>query len=101
MGAICCGVIGCLPICSGVPIGPAREITDCVVQCFLRHPHPRGNAMTVEEVMELLGSYDGNYEVVVSLFMADGTIVAFPLDGVDEEYGVVHIEVSEDTGIIY
>ena len=40
-------------------------------------------------------------EVVVSLFQTDGTVQAFPIDGVNEEFGIIHIEVSEEEGLIY
>jgi hypothetical protein len=33
--------------------------------------------------------------------MSDGTVKAFPIDGVDEDYGIVHIEVSEESGMTY
>ena len=57
--------------------------------------------MTVHELLAALADFPGRAEVLVTLFRADGTIVAFPIDGVDEDAGIVHIETSEAEGIIY
>lgn len=57
--------------------------------------------MTLGELRALLDPLPDDAEVVVSLFQTDGRVQAFPIDGVNEEAGVVHIEVSEEEGIIY
>jgi len=57
--------------------------------------------MTLREFRALLAEFSDTAEVLVSLFKADGTILALPIDGVDEDAGIVHIEVSEEEGLIY
>jgi hypothetical protein len=57
--------------------------------------------MTLRQFRSLLAAYSDDAEIVVSLFISDGTVRAFQIDGVDEDYGIIHIEVSEDTGITY
>jgi hypothetical protein len=57
--------------------------------------------MTVRELYILLNAFPGEAEVVVSFFRSDGTILALPIDGVDEDAGMVHIEISEEEGLIY
>ena len=57
--------------------------------------------MTVRELYNLLDAFPDEAEVFVSLFRADGTILALPIDGVDEDAGIVHIETSEEEGLIY
>jgi hypothetical protein len=50
---------------------------------------------------ELLASLPDEAEVVISLFKSDGTVQALPIDGVDEAYGLVHLETSEEEGMTY
>jgi hypothetical protein len=57
--------------------------------------------MTLRQFLDLLVTYSEDAEILVSLFMSDGTVKAFPIDGVDEEYGIIHIEVSEESGMTY
>jgi hypothetical protein len=57
--------------------------------------------MTLRQFRDLLAPFSDDAEILVSLFMSDGTVKAFRIDGVDEDYGIVHIEVSEEMGIIY
>ena len=57
--------------------------------------------MTLGELRKLLASLPYEAEVVISLFKADGTVQAFPVDGVDEDYGIVHLETSEEKGMTY
>jgi hypothetical protein len=57
--------------------------------------------MTLREFRALLADFPDAAEVLVSLFRADGTILALPIDGVDEDAGIVHIEVSEEEGLTY
>lgn len=57
--------------------------------------------MTLRQFRDLLVAYSDDAEIVVSVFMSDGTVRAFHIDGVDEDYGIIHIEVSEDAGITY
>lgn len=57
--------------------------------------------MTLRELSELLASLPDEAEVVISLFKSDGTVQAFPIDGVDEAYGIVHLEASEEEGMTY
>jgi hypothetical protein len=57
--------------------------------------------MTLRQFRDLLVPYSEDAEILVSLFMSDGTVKAFPIDGVDEDYGIVHIEVSEESGMTY
>jgi hypothetical protein len=57
--------------------------------------------MTLRQFRDLLVAYSDDAEIVVSMFMNDGTVRAFHIDGVDEDYGIIHIEVSEDAGITY
>jgi hypothetical protein len=57
--------------------------------------------MTLRELRELLASLPDEAEVVISLFKADGTVQAFPIDGVDEAYGIIHLEASEEEGMTY
>jgi hypothetical protein len=57
--------------------------------------------MTVRKLQMLLDALPDEAEVVVSLFRTDGIILALPIDGVDEDAGIVHIDVSEEAGIIY
>lgn len=57
--------------------------------------------MTVRELYALLDAFPDEAEVLVSLFRSDGTIMALPIDGVDEDAGIVHIEISEEEGLIY
>ena len=57
--------------------------------------------MTLRELRDLLDPLPDDAEVVVSLFQTDGTVQAFPIDGVNEEFGIIHIEVSEEEGLIY
>jgi hypothetical protein len=57
--------------------------------------------MTFSQFRDLIVAYSDDAEILVSLFMSDGTVQAFPIDGIDEDYGIVHIEVSEESGIIY
>jgi hypothetical protein len=57
--------------------------------------------MTVRELQSLLDAFPDEAEVLMSLFRTDGTILALLIDGIDEDAGIVHIEVSEEAGIIY
>ncbi len=57
--------------------------------------------MTLRQFRDLLATYSDDAEILVSLFMSDGTVKAFHIDGIDEDYGIIHIEVSEDAGITY
>ena len=57
--------------------------------------------MKLKELRELLASLPDEAEVVISLFKSDGTIQALPIDGVDEAYGFVHLETSEEEGMTY
>ena len=57
--------------------------------------------MTLRQFRDLLATYPDDAEILVSLFMSDGTVKAFHIDGIDEDYGIIHIEVSEDAGITY
>ena len=57
--------------------------------------------MTLGELRKLLASLPYEAEVVISFFKADGTVQAFPIDGVDEDYGIVHLETSEEKGMTY
>ena len=54
--------------------------------------------MTVHERLTALADYPDEADVMVSLFRADGTILALPIDGVDEDAGVVHIETAKQKG---
>jgi len=57
--------------------------------------------MTFRQFRDLIVAYSDDAEVLVSLFMSDGRVRAFHIDGIDEDYGIIHIEVSEESGIIY
>ena len=57
--------------------------------------------MTVHELLAALADFPGEADVMMSLFRTNGIILALPIDGVDEDAGIVHIEVSEAEGIIY
>jgi hypothetical protein len=57
--------------------------------------------MTLRQFRDLLAAYSDDAEIVVSLFMSDGTVKAFCIDGIDEDYGIIHIEVSEEAGMTY
>ena len=57
--------------------------------------------MTVQDLHILLDDFPDEAKVVISLFRADGTVVALHIDGVDEDTGIVHLETSEAAGIIY
>jgi len=57
--------------------------------------------MTLRQFRDLLVPYPDDAEILVSLFMSDGSVRAFPIDGIDEDYGIIHIEVSEESGITY
>ncbi len=57
--------------------------------------------MTLRQFRDLLVAYSDDAEILVSLFMRDGTVKAFHIDGVDEDYGIIHIEVSEEAGMTY
>jgi hypothetical protein len=60
-----------------------------------------GESMTVGELREILASWPDEAEVVISLFKSNGTVQALPIDGVDEAYGLVHLDTSEEEGITY
>jgi hypothetical protein len=57
--------------------------------------------MTLRQFRDLLVTCSNDAEILVSLFMSDGTVKAVPIDGIDEDYGIIHIEVSEESGITY
>ena len=57
--------------------------------------------MTLRELRSLLDSFPDDADVVVSLFRTDDTVQTFDIDGVDEAFGIVHIETSEKEGLIY
>ncbi|ETW98119.1 MAG: hypothetical protein ETSY1_20085 [Candidatus Entotheonella factor] len=57
--------------------------------------------MTLRQFRDLLVPYSDDAEILVSLFMSDGTVRAFTIDGIDEDYGIIHIEVSEEAGMTY
>ena len=57
--------------------------------------------MTLRELRVLLASLPDEAEVMISLFKSDGVIQALHIDGVDEVAGVVHLETSEEEGLIY
>ncbi len=57
--------------------------------------------MTIQELHDILGTLDEESEVIISLFKADGTVQAFEIDGIDADFGLVHIDISEDEGITY
>ena len=57
--------------------------------------------MKLSELREFFASLPDEAEVVISLFKSDGTVLALPIDGVDEVSGIVHLETSEEEGIRY
>lgn len=57
--------------------------------------------MRVGELKRILSSLPEESEVVVSIFKTNGAIQAFDIDGVDNDSGLVHIEISEAEGLTY
>ena len=57
--------------------------------------------MTLGELRELLASLPDEADVVISLFKSDGTVQALSIDGVEDAYGVIHLDTSEEEGITY
>ena len=57
--------------------------------------------MKLRELRDLLASLPDEVEVIISLFRTDGTVQALPIDGVDEERGIVSLETSEEEGLTH
>lgn len=57
--------------------------------------------MTLQQFKEMLALLSPEAEILASLFKVDGTVRAFAIDDVTEEFGVIHIEISEETGMTY
>jgi len=80
--------------------GPRFDLTPHPL-CHPLYSSPKDYGVTLRELRDLLNPLPDDAEVVVSLFQTDGTVQAFPIDGVNEEFGIIHIEVSEEEGLIY
>ena len=57
--------------------------------------------MKLRELQEYLASLPEEAEVVISLFRSNGMVEALPIAGIDEDFGIVHLETSEEEGVIY
>jgi hypothetical protein len=57
--------------------------------------------MTLQQFKEMLALLSPEAEILASLFKVDGTVRAFAIDDVTEEFGVIHIEISEAAGMTY
>ena len=57
--------------------------------------------MKLRELQEFFASLPSEAEVVISLFKSDGMVQALPIDGINEDFGIVHLETSEQEGVIY
>ena len=57
--------------------------------------------MTLQQFKDMIALLSPQAEVLASLFKVDGTVQAFAIDDVTEEFGVIHIELSEEAGMTY
>jgi hypothetical protein len=57
--------------------------------------------MTLQQFRDMLATLPPEAEVLASLFKVDGTVQAFMIDDITEEFGIIHIELSEEAGITY
>ena len=57
--------------------------------------------MKLRELQEFLASLPEEAEVVISLFKSNGMVHALPIADINEDFGIVHLETSEEEGVIY
>jgi hypothetical protein len=57
--------------------------------------------MTLQQFKDMIALLSPQAEVLASLFKVDGTVQAFAIDDVTEEFGIIHIELSEEAGMTY
>ena len=57
--------------------------------------------MKLKELQEFLASLPEEAEVVISLFKSNGMVHALPIADINEDFGIVHLETSEEEGVIY